>query len=100
MSNSENYSDESISSRGGGSSVNEADSEGVEVYDKDMKEILSLMKIFNPYMYEPEEETSSTSLSSESDYSDNSSNESNQLENTRVGNLNWRNCRNCVLKGK
>ena len=100
MSNSENYSDESISSRGGDSSGNEADSEGVEVYDKDMKEILSLMKIFNPYMYEPEKETSSTSLSSESDYSDDSSNESNQLENTRVGNLNWRNCRNCVLKGK
>ena len=37
MSNSKNYSDQSISSRGGGSSGNEADSEGVEVYDKDMK---------------------------------------------------------------
>ena len=47
MSNSENYSDESISSKGGGSSGNEADSEGVEVYDKDMTEILSLMKVFN-----------------------------------------------------
>ena len=37
MSNSKNYSDQSISSRGGGSSGNGADLEGVEVYDKDMK---------------------------------------------------------------
>ena len=66
-SNSENYSDEIISLNGGSSSGNEIDSEGVEVYDKDMKEILSMMKIFNSYMYEPEEEISSTSLSSESD---------------------------------
>ena len=50
MPNSENYSDESISSNVGGSIGNEADSEGVEVYDKDMKEILSMMKIFKPYI--------------------------------------------------
>ena len=54
MSNSEDYSDENISSNGGGSSGNEIDSEGVYVYDKDMKENLSLTKIFNPYMGEPE----------------------------------------------
>ena len=100
MSNSENYSDESISSNGGRSSGNEADSEGLEVYDKDMKDILSMMKTFNPYMHEPDKEISSASLFSESDFSDDSSKESNQLENTRVGNLNWCNCGNCVLKGK
>ena len=54
-----------------------------------MKEVLGMMKLFNPYIYEPEKELSSTSLSSELVYSDNSSKESNQLENTRVGNHNW-----------
>ena len=54
MSNSEDYSDENIFSNGGGSSGNETDSEGVYVYDKNMKENLILMKIFNPYMSEPE----------------------------------------------
>ena len=49
-------------------------------------------------MCELEKQISSTSLSSDSDYSDNSSKESNQLENTRVGNLNWCNCGNCVLE--
>ena len=95
MSNSENYSDESISLNGGSNSGNEADFKGVEVYDKDMKEIQSMRKIVNPSMYEPDKEIFSTSLSSESDYSGNSSN-SNQLENTEVGNLNWCNCGNCV----
>lgn len=51
MSNSENYSDESIYSNGGGSSGDKADSERVEVYYKDMKEILFMMKTFNPYKY-------------------------------------------------
>ena len=70
MSNSEINSDESISSNGGASSDNEVDSEGVEVYDKGMKEVLNIMKIFSPYMYEPEKEISSTSLCSELDYSE------------------------------
>ena len=70
-----------ISSNGGGSSGKEADSEGVEVYDKDTKEIVSMMKIFNPYMYEPEKEISGVSLSIETDYSGDSSKESSQLEN-------------------
>ena len=55
-----------------------------------------MIKIFNPYIYEPEKEISSTSLSSESDYSGDSSKESNQLENTQIGNVNWCNCGNCV----
>ena len=80
MFNSENYSDESISLNGGSGSGNKADSEGIEVYDKNMKEILIMMKIFNLYMYEPGKKISSTSLSNESDYSDDSSKESNQLE--------------------
>ena len=80
MSNSENYFEESISLNGGSSSGNKADSEGIEVYDKNMKEILIMMKIFSPYMYEPEKEISSTSLSNASDYSDDSSKESSQLE--------------------
>ena len=58
MSNSENYSDESIYSNGGGSSGDKADSERVEVYYKDMKEILFMMKTFNPYKYESEKEIS------------------------------------------
>ena len=37
----------------GGSSGNEADSEGEEIFDKDMKEMSSRMKIFNHYMYKP-----------------------------------------------
>ena len=37
MSNSENCSDRSISLNGGGSRGNESASEGVEVYDEDMK---------------------------------------------------------------
>ena len=61
-----------------------------------MKEVLGMMKLFNPYIYEPEKEISSTSLSSELVYSDNSSKESNQLENTRVGNHNWWNYGNSV----
>ena len=32
----------------GGNSGNEADSEGEENFDKDMKEMLSTMKTFNP----------------------------------------------------
>ena len=42
MSNSENYSDKNISSNRSSSSGNEADSGGVKVYDKDIKEILSM----------------------------------------------------------
>ena len=34
----------------GGSSGNEADSEGKEIFDKDMREMLSMIKAFNPYM--------------------------------------------------
>ena len=52
----------------GGSSGNEADSEGEEIFDKDTKEMLSMVKTFNPYMYEPEREVSA--CSDESDVSD------------------------------
>ena len=97
MSYSENYSDESISLNGGSNSGNEADFKRVEVYDNDIKKILSMRKIVNSSMYEPEKEIFSTSLSSESDYSGNSSN-SNQLENAEVGNFNWCICGNCVSK--
>ena len=40
----------------GGSSGNKADSEGggEGIFDKDTKEMLSVMKTFNPYMYKPE----------------------------------------------
>ena len=34
----------------GGSSGNEVDTESEEIFDKDMKEMLSTMKTFNPYM--------------------------------------------------
>ena len=39
----------SLSNEGGGA-CNEADSVGEEILDKDMKELLSMMKKFNPYM--------------------------------------------------
>ena len=34
----------------GGISGNKADSDGEEIFDKDMKEMLSMMKTFNPYV--------------------------------------------------
>ena len=45
----------------GGSSGNEADSEGEEIFDKDMKKMLSMMKTFDPYMYELERDVSTCS---------------------------------------
>ena len=63
MSNSENYSDENR----GSSSHHEAVSEEVKIYEKYMKEILSMLKIFNSYMYEPEMKIFSTIFSSELD---------------------------------
>ena len=42
MSNSENYSDKNISSNSSSSGGNEADLGGAKVYDKDIKEILSM----------------------------------------------------------
>ena len=42
----------------GGNSGNEADLEGEEIFVKDMKDILSIMRTFNPYVYEPERDGS------------------------------------------
>ena len=81
----------------GGNSGNEADSEGEENFDKDMKEILSTMKTFNPYMYEPERDVST--CSDESDMSDVDKNESEECseDSVRVGNLDWCKCGNCLV---
>ena len=54
MSNSEKYYHESVFSNRGGTSGVKTDSEGVQVHDKDLKEILNMMKIFSPYMHEPQ----------------------------------------------
>ena len=51
----------SLLSDEGDSSGNEADSEGEEIFDKDMKEMLCTMKTFNPYMYEPKRDVSTCS---------------------------------------
>ena len=43
----------SFSSSDEGESSGNTDSEGGEIFDKDMKEMSSRMKIFNHYMYKP-----------------------------------------------
>jgi len=75
-----------------GSSGNEADSEGEEVYDKDMNEMLNIMKTFNPYLFEPEKEVSDTDSSNESEIDKNSLKEDYAIENLRVGNIDWCKC--------
>ena len=62
MSDFEYLSESSLSSYGDGSSGNEADSEGEEVCEKDVKEITDMMKCFTPYMFEPEKDDVSSSL--------------------------------------
>ena len=49
----------------GGSSGNKPDSQGEEIFDNDMTEMLSMRKTFNPYMYEPERDVSTCSDESE-----------------------------------
>ena len=65
----------------GDSSGNEADSEGEEIFDKDMKEMLSVMKTFNSYMYKPERDVST--FSDERDVSDFDKNESEECSEDR-----------------
>ena len=81
----------------GGSSGNETDSEGKQIFDKDMKEMLNMMKTFHPYMYEPERDVST--CSSESDVSDFDKNQSEECSegNVRVGNLDWYKCGNYLV---
>ena len=74
MSDFEYLSESSLSSYGDGSSGNEADSEGEEVCEKDVKEITDMMKCFTPYMFEPEDENDSES-------------KTNLERSSRVGNL-------------
>ena len=96
MSNFEYSLDTSFSlSDEGGSSGNEADSEREESFDKDMKEMLSTMKTFNPYMYESERDVST--CSDESDVSDVDKNESEECseDSVRFGNLDWCKCGSC-----
>ena len=80
----------------GGSRGSEADSEREEIFD-DMKEMLSTMKTFNPYMYGSEKDVST--CSDESDVSDFDKSESEKCSenNVRVGHLDWCKCRNCFV---
>ena len=82
----------------GGSSGNKADSEGEEIFDKETKEMLSLMKIFNCYMYEPK--TDISTCPDEPDVSDINKNASEECleDNVRVGNLDWCKCGNCLVE--
>ena len=82
----------------GGSSGNKADSEGEEIFDKETKEMLSLMKIFNCYMYEPKRDIST--CPDEPDVSDINKNASEECleDNVRVGNLDWCKCGNCLVE--
>ena len=72
-------------------SGNEADLERQETYDKEMNEMLNLMKTFNPYLYEPEKDVSDTVSSNESEVS-NTSVENHEVKNFRVGNILWCKC--------
>ena len=55
---------------------NEADSEGEEVYEKDVKEITDMMKSFTPYMFEAENDDVSSINSSSSEVEDGDENDS------------------------
>ena len=81
----------------GGSSDNEADPEGKDIFDKDMKEMLNMMKTFNPYMFEPDRDVST--CSDESVVLDFDKNESEECleDKVRVGNLDWCKCENCLV---
>ena len=63
----------------------------------DIKEMFSMMKTFNPYMYEPERDVST--CSDECDVSDFDKNKFEECsgDNVRVGNLDWCKCGNCLV---
>ena len=91
MSYFKHSSESSLSSYGDGSSGNEADSEGEEVCEKDVKEIRD-MKCFTPYMFVPEKDDVSSISSSSSEVEDEDENDSESktnLKSSRVGNLEW-----------
>ena len=91
MSDFEYLSESSLSSYGDGSG-NEADSEGEEVCEKDVKEIRDMMKCFTPYMFVPEKDDVSSISSSSSEVEDEDENDSESktnLKSSRVGNLEW-----------
>ena len=81
----------------GASSGNEADSEGEEAYAKEVNE--TMMKTFNPYLYEPEKDVSDTDSSNESEIDKSSSEEDYSVEKPRVGNNDWCKCGgNCKIE--
>ena len=81
----------------GGSSGNEADSEGEEAYAKEVNE--TMMKTFLPYLYEPEKDVSDTDSSNESEIDKSSSEEDYSVEKVRVGNNDWCKCGgNCKIE--
>ena len=90
MYNFEYLPETSLSSYGGGSSGNEADSEGEQVCEKDVKEITDMMKCFTPDMFEPEKDDVSSISSSES--------KTNLEKSSRVGNLEWCKCGECNIE--
>ena len=102
MSDFEYLSESSLSSYGDGSSGNEADSEGEEVCEKDVKEITDMMKCFTPYMFEPEQDDVSSISSSSSEVEDEDENGSESKTNleksSRVGNLEWCKCGECNIE--
>ena len=81
----------------GGSSGNETDSEGEEDYAKEVNE--TMMKTFNPYVYEPEKDVFDTDSSDESEIDKSSSEEDYSVEKPRVGNNEWCKCGgNCKIE--
>ena len=102
MSDFECLSENSLYSYGDGTSGNEADSEGEEVCEKDLKEITDMMKCFTPYMFESEKDDVSSISSSSSEIEDEDENDSesktNLEQSSRVGNLEWCKCEECNIE--
>ena len=82
----------------GGSSENEADTEGEEPYPSDLDdELREMMEHFQPYMFEPEKDTSCSS--SEEDTTDEPEDPP-QEDLSRVGNLDWCKCSKCSVENR
>ena len=78
-------------------SGNETDSENEESYEREIDEMIDLIKNFNQYMYEPEKNVSDTT-STENDSSENSDNE--LLCYGKVGIIDWCECKKCLVEKK
>ena len=88
--------EESVTSEDGGSSGNEADSEGEESFE----ELREMMECFQPYMFKPEKDISCSS-GEEDSFVDEETIEPPLDSRTRVGNLEWCKCGGkCLIESR